>query len=84
MCLVVICVIVVDRDVASVFGEQRKLEPMSPDRKLRWKKEIDWLLSVTEHIVELVPSKQAAKDGTTMEVFCRSLNYCFKNRMLIV
>ncbi|KAL1804803.1 hypothetical protein DCAR_0830624 [Daucus carota subsp. sativus] len=53
---------------ASVFGEQRKLEPMAPDRKSRWKKEVDWLLSVTDYIVEFVPSQQKAKDGTTMEI----------------
>lgn len=55
-------------DAASVFGEQRKLEPMDPDRKVRWKKEVDWLLSVTDYIVEFVPSQQKSKDGTTMEV----------------
>ena len=41
---------------------------MAPDRKSRWKKEVDWLLSVTDYIVEFVPSQQKAKDGTTMEV----------------
>ncbi|PRQ46533.1 putative PRONE domain-containing protein [Rosa chinensis] len=50
---------------ASVFGETRKLEPMSPDRKARWVKEIGWLLSVTDHIVEFVPSQQ---NGTNMEI----------------
>ncbi|KAL7162466.1 hypothetical protein ACSBR2_042872 [Camellia fascicularis] len=53
---------------ASVFGEQRRLEPMAPERKARWRKEIDWLLSVTDHIVEFVPSKQKNKDGTHMEI----------------
>ena len=53
---------------ASVFGEQRRLEPMAPDTKARWKKEIDWLLSVTDHIVEFVPSKQKSKDGGNMEI----------------
>ncbi|CAK9155177.1 unnamed protein product [Ilex paraguariensis] len=53
---------------ASVFGEQRKLEPMSADRKVRWRKEIDWLLSVTDYIVEFVPSQQRSKDGTNMEI----------------
>ncbi|XP_027068094.2 rho guanine nucleotide exchange factor 8 [Coffea eugenioides] len=53
---------------ASVFGEQRKLEPMASERKLRWKKEIDWLLSVTDNIVEFVPSQQVAKDGKNMEI----------------
>ncbi|KAF5932089.1 hypothetical protein HYC85_028260 [Camellia sinensis] len=53
---------------ASVFGEQRRLEPMAPERKARWRKEIDWLLSVTDYIVEFVPSKQKNKDGTHMEI----------------
>lgn len=53
---------------ASVFGEQRKLEPMATDTKARWKKEINWLLSVTDHIVEFVPSQQVSKDGTNMEI----------------
>ena len=41
---------------------------MAPERRARWRKEIDWLLSVTDHIVEMVPSKQISKDGTNMEV----------------
>ncbi|XP_019196969.1 PREDICTED: rop guanine nucleotide exchange factor 12-like [Ipomoea nil] len=53
---------------ASVFGEIKRLEPMPPERKARWRKEIDWLLSVTDYIVELVPSKQKGKDGSTMEI----------------
>ncbi|PSS07431.1 Rop guanine nucleotide exchange factor like [Actinidia chinensis var. chinensis] len=53
---------------ASVFGEQKRLEPMAPERRARWRKEIDWLLSVTDHIVEMVPSKQISKDGTNMEI----------------
>ncbi|GER45001.1 Rop guanine nucleotide exchange factor [Striga asiatica] len=53
---------------ASVFGEQKRLEPMAADTKARWRKEIDWLLSVTDHIVEFVPSKQRSKDGTNMEI----------------
>jgi len=53
---------------ASVFGEQRRLQPMAADQKSRWKKEIDWLLSVADHIVEFVPSQQVAENGTCMEV----------------
>ncbi|XP_010550868.1 PREDICTED: rho guanine nucleotide exchange factor 8-like [Tarenaya hassleriana] len=53
---------------AAVFGEQTKLQPMSPDRRARWKKEIDWLLSVTDHIVEFVPSQQMTKDGVLTEI----------------
>ncbi|MBA0555169.1 hypothetical protein Golob_014224 [Gossypium lobatum] len=29
---------------------------------------MDWLLSVTDHIVEFVPSQQKSKDGTNMEI----------------
>ncbi|MCL7029437.1 hypothetical protein MKW94_019294, partial [Papaver nudicaule] len=52
----------------SVFGEQSRLEPMATERKARWRKEIDWLLSVTDHIVEFVPSQQKSKDGVNMEI----------------
>jgi len=41
---------------------------MPPERKARWRKEIDWLLSVTDYIVEMVPVQQKNKDGTIMEV----------------
>jgi hypothetical protein len=53
---------------ASVFGEHRKLEPMAPDTKERWKREVGWLLSVTDNIVEFVPTRQTAENGTTMEI----------------
>ncbi|MQL90790.1 hypothetical protein Taro_023382 [Colocasia esculenta] len=53
---------------ASVFGEQWRLEPMSSERKARWRKEIEWLLSVTDHIVEFVPSQQKSSDGSCMEI----------------
>ncbi|MBA0569925.1 hypothetical protein Golob_003624 [Gossypium lobatum] len=53
---------------ASVFGEQSRLEPMTAERKSRWRKEIDWLLSVSDCIVEFVPSQQKAKDGSNMEI----------------
>ncbi|XP_074562032.1 rho guanine nucleotide exchange factor 8-like [Curcuma longa] len=53
---------------ASVFSEQTRLEPMPDERKARWRREIDWLLSVTDHIVEFVPSRQTSKDGVTIEI----------------
>ncbi|CAN1775132.1 Rop guanine nucleotide exchange factor 12 [Linum perenne] len=43
---------------ASVFGEQWRLEPMSTERKTRWRREIDLLLTVTDHIVEFVAAQQ--------------------------
>lgn len=33
------------------------------------RKEIDWLLSVTDYIVEFVPGQEKLKDGTNMESF---------------
>lgn len=54
--------------LASVFGEQRRLEPMPAERRARWRREIDWFLSVTDHVVEFAPSQQKNKDGTNMEV----------------
>uniref|UniRef100_A0A2C9UZD7 PRONE domain-containing protein n=2 Tax=Manihot esculenta TaxID=3983 RepID=A0A2C9UZD7_MANES len=53
---------------ASVFGEQWRLEPMSPERKARWRREIGWLLCVTDYIVEFVASQQKSKDGVEMEI----------------
>ncbi|XP_072964608.1 rho guanine nucleotide exchange factor 8 [Typha angustifolia] len=53
---------------ASVFGEHRRLEPMPHEKKARWRKEVDWLLSVTDHIVEFVPTRQRSDDGSSMEI----------------
>ncbi|MCO5614419.1 hypothetical protein L7F22_068701 [Adiantum nelumboides] len=53
---------------ASIFGELWRLEPLSLERKVTWKREMDWLLSVADHIVELVPSWQKFADGSSIEV----------------
>lgn len=53
---------------ASVFGEIWRLEPLSPKRKAMWRREMDWLVSVADHIVELVPSLQTFPDGSNFEV----------------
>ncbi|KAJ0591567.1 putative PRONE domain, Rop guanine nucleotide exchange factor [Helianthus annuus] len=53
---------------ASVFGEQHKLAPMKEDSKKRWRKEVDWVLSVTNYISEFVPVQHTARDGSNMEV----------------
>ncbi|CAH8286074.1 unnamed protein product [Eruca vesicaria subsp. sativa] len=52
----------------SVFGEQMKLQPMYPETKETWRKEMDWLLSVVDHIVQFVPSKQMGKNGAVTEI----------------
>ncbi|KAE8736176.1 Rop guanine nucleotide exchange factor 1 [Hibiscus syriacus] len=53
---------------ASVFGELWKLQPLSPQRKLMWRREMDWLLCVSDSIVELKPSLQEFPGGGTFEV----------------
>lgn len=53
---------------ASVFGELWKLEPLSEERKSRWHREMDWLLSPTNYMVELVPAKQNGTNGQMLEI----------------
>eukprot|EP00249_Psilotum_nudum_P014654 c24941_g1_i2 orf=466-2298(+) len=53
---------------ASVFGELWRLEPLAEERKQRWRREMDWLLAVSDYIVEFVPSCQTLPDGSTLEV----------------
>ncbi|EEF42526.1 rop guanine nucleotide exchange factor 14 isoform X2 [Ricinus communis] len=53
---------------ASVFGELWKLEPLPEENKKKWRKELDWLLSPTNYMVELVPTKQNGANGRTLEI----------------
>nr|GEU73443.1 Rho guanine nucleotide exchange factor 8-like [Tanacetum cinerariifolium] len=53
---------------ASVFGKHNKLAPIPEEKKRKWRKEVNWLLSVTDNIVEFVPSQQIGKDGSNMEI----------------
>ncbi|KAJ0900618.1 putative PRONE domain, Rop guanine nucleotide exchange factor [Helianthus annuus] len=53
---------------ATVFGDLWKLEPLSQQTKSMWRKEMEWLLSVSDSIVELTPSFQEFPDGGTFEV----------------
>lgn len=41
---------------------------MAPQKKAMWCREMEWLLSVSDSIVELVPSKQQFPDGGTYEI----------------
>ena len=45
-----------------------RLEPLNPEKKALWKREMDCLLSVCDFIVELSPILQDLDDGTTVEV----------------
>ncbi|KAK1290107.1 Rop guanine nucleotide exchange factor 2 [Acorus calamus] len=53
---------------ATVFGQCWRLEPLSPEKKSMWRKEMDCLLSVCDYIVEFVPTFQNYSDGTALEV----------------
>ncbi|KAF6168905.1 hypothetical protein GIB67_038402 [Kingdonia uniflora] len=53
---------------ASVFGELWKLEPLPEEMKKKWQTEMDWLISPTNYMVELVPAKQNGANGRTLEI----------------
>ncbi|XP_042449541.1 rop guanine nucleotide exchange factor 1-like [Zingiber officinale] len=53
---------------ATVFGELWRLEPLAQQKKEMWVREMDWLLSVSDSIVELIPSIQEFPGGGTFEV----------------
>ncbi|KAL6963643.1 Rop guanine nucleotide exchange factor 1 [Sarracenia purpurea var. burkii] len=53
---------------ATVFGELWRLEPLATQKKAMWRREMDWLLCVSNSIVELVPSIQQFPGGGTYEV----------------
>ncbi|MED6171360.1 Rop guanine nucleotide exchange factor 14 [Stylosanthes scabra] len=52
----------------TIFGELWKLEPLSEERKSKWRREMDWLLSPTNYMVELVPAKQTGANGGMFEI----------------
>ena len=56
------------RFAATIFGQLWRLEPLPPEKKAMWRREMDWLLCVSDHIVELVPTWQSFPDGTRLEV----------------
>lgn len=51
-----------------MFGELWRLEPLAPQKKAMWRREMEWLLCVSDSIVELVPSVQQLPGGGTYEV----------------
>ena len=53
---------------ATVFGELWRLQPLAPQKKAMWRREMEWLLCVSDSIVELVPSIQQFPGGGTYEV----------------
>ncbi|CAN6337427.1 unnamed protein product [Urochloa humidicola] len=53
---------------ATIFGQLWRLEPLLPEKKAMWRREMNWLLCVSDHIVELVPTWQTFPDGTRLEI----------------
>ncbi|KAL8036673.1 hypothetical protein ABFX02_12G173700 [Erythranthe guttata] len=53
---------------ATLFGQIWRLEPLQLEKKLMWRREMEWLLCVSDHIVEFIPSCQTFPDGTKLEV----------------
>ncbi|CAO2819790.1 unnamed protein product [Amaranthus hypochondriacus] len=53
---------------ATLFGQLWRLEPLAPQKKAMWRREMEWLLSVADYIVELMPSSQSFPDGNILEV----------------
>lgn len=57
---------------ATLFGQIWRLEPLAHEKKSMWRREMEWLLCVSDHIVELIPSWQTFPDGSKLEVMtCR-------------
>ncbi|EYU35264.1 hypothetical protein ABFS82_06G128600 [Erythranthe guttata] len=57
---------------ATIFGQVWRLEPLPCEKKSKWQREMEWLLCVSDHIVEFTPSWQTFPDGTRLEVMtCR-------------
>jgi hypothetical protein len=44
------------------------LEPLSQEKKAMWQREMEWLLCVSNHIVEFKPTWQTFPDGSKFEV----------------
>ncbi|KAK4431731.1 Rop guanine nucleotide exchange factor 5 [Sesamum alatum] len=53
---------------ATVFGQLWRLEPLPPEKKTMWRREMEWLICVSHYIVELIPSWQTFPDGSRLEV----------------
>ncbi|XP_008240123.1 PREDICTED: rop guanine nucleotide exchange factor 7 [Prunus mume] len=65
---------------ATLFGQLWRLEPLPQEKKLMWRREMEWLLCVSDHIVELIPSWQTFPDGSKLEVMtCRPRSDLYVN-----
>lgn len=61
--------------VASMFSQHQKLEPLHPEKKMMWRREMNCLLSVCDYIVEFIPTSHSLQNGKAMEVPTKLLNF---------
>ncbi|XP_057458890.1 rop guanine nucleotide exchange factor 7-like isoform X2 [Lotus japonicus] len=63
---------------ATLFGQLWRLEPLAPKKKAMWQREMEWLLCVSDHIVELKPTWQTFPDGRKV-MTCRPRSDLYVN-----
>ncbi|XP_011037640.1 PREDICTED: rop guanine nucleotide exchange factor 5-like [Populus euphratica] len=64
----------------TIYGQLWRLEPLPEEKKSMWRREMELLLCVGDHIVELIPSWQTFPDGSKLEVMtCRPRSDLFIN-----
>ncbi|XXG75342.1 hypothetical protein AAC387_Pa07g3868 [Persea americana] len=65
---------------ATLFGQLWRLEPLTPEKKSMWQREMQMLLCVSDHIVEFIPAWQNFPDGRKVEVMtCQPRSDLFIN-----
>ncbi|KAL9687872.1 hypothetical protein QQ045_032280 [Rhodiola kirilowii] len=65
---------------ASIFGDLGRLEALPIEKKEMWRREMNWFLSVGDHIVEMVPSYKTFPNGTQLEIMtCKQRSDLFMN-----
>ncbi|GAB4833883.1 Rop guanine nucleotide exchange factor 7 [Ancistrocladus abbreviatus] len=65
---------------ATLFGQLWRVEPLPPVKRSMWQREMEWLLSVSDHIVEMIPTSQTFPDGSKLEVMtCRPRSDLYVN-----
>ncbi|XP_043695668.1 rop guanine nucleotide exchange factor 3-like [Telopea speciosissima] len=53
---------------ATVFGQNLRLEPLPPEKKSMWRREMTCLLSICDFILEFLPSTETYPDGEAEEL----------------
>ncbi|KAM0039143.1 putative PRONE domain, Rop guanine nucleotide exchange factor [Helianthus debilis subsp. tardiflorus] len=56
---------------ASTFGQLWRLESLQYEKKQMWQREMDCLLCIGDHIIDLIPSLQTFPDGSKLEIMTR-------------